>query len=91
MSGCEGQNVKENGTTIVCTIFPIYDWVCEVTEGAEDVNVILLSENGADMHSFQPTVKNVIGFILVLIGGILSNSYSKELIKTYDEYRKKNK
>ena len=34
---------------------------------------------------------SVIGFILALIGGILSNSYSKELIETYDEYRKKNK
>lgn len=73
MSGCEGQNVKENGTTIVCTIFPIYDWVCEVTEGAEDVNVILLSENGADMHSFQPTVKNVIDItdcdMFIYVGG----------------------
>ncbi len=73
MSGCEGQNVKENGTTIVCTIFPIYDWVCEVTDGAEDVNVILLSENGADMHSFQPTVKNVIDItdcdMFIYVGG----------------------
>lgn len=34
---------------------------------------------------------NVIGFILVLIGVILSNSYSKELIQTYDEYRNNNK
>lgn len=77
MSGCEGQNVKENGTTIVCTIFPIYDWVCEVTEGAEDVNVILLSENGADMHSFQPTVKNVIDItdcdMFIYVGGESEN------------------
>lgn len=73
MSGCNRNEANKNGTTIVCTIFPIYDWVCEMTEGAEDVNVILLSENGADMHSFQPTVKNVVDIadcdVFIYVGG----------------------
>ena len=60
MSGCVRNNGNKNGTTIVCTIFPIYDWVCQMTEGVDDIQVILLSENGADMHSFQPTVKDVV-------------------------------
>ena len=41
---------------IVCTIFPIYDWVKEILgERADEVEVTLLMKNGADLHSYQPT------------------------------------
>ena len=42
---------------IVCTIFPIYDWVKEILgERADEVEVTLLMKNGADLHSYQPTL-----------------------------------
>ena len=70
--GCNG-NASKDGTTIVCTIFPIYDWVCEMTEGIDDVNVVLLADNGADMHSYQPTAKDILTVsdcdIFIYVGG----------------------
>ena len=42
---------------IVCTIFPQYDWVRELTEGADNVEVTLLEDSGADLHNFQPSVR----------------------------------
>ena len=42
---------------IVCTIFPAYDWVKEILgERMEEVELTLLMKNGADLHSYQPTV-----------------------------------
>ncbi len=42
---------------IVCTIFPEYDWVREILgERAEDAELVLLLKNGSDLHSYQPTV-----------------------------------
>lgn len=75
LMGCQGgQGTNEkDGTTIVCTIFPIYDWVCEMTKGCDDVNVVLLAKNGADMHSFQPTVKDFVTIadcdMFIYVGG----------------------
>ncbi len=42
---------------IVCTIFPEYDWVKQILGGqAEEAELTLLLKNGADLHSYQPTV-----------------------------------
>lgn len=46
--------------TIVTTIFPIYDWVREITDGSENVEITLLLDNGTDLHSFQPTADDLI-------------------------------
>lgn len=46
--------------SIVCTTFPQYDWVKNVLgKEAERFNVTLLLDNGVDMHSYQPTVKDI--------------------------------
>lgn len=75
LAGCQRNDDfgKKDGTTVVCTIFPIYDWVCEMTKGCDDVNVVLLAKNGADMHSFQPTVKDFVTIadcdMFIYVGG----------------------
>ncbi len=62
MTGCGGReeasNAGEDGRLkIVCTIFPEYDWVREILgERAEEAELTLLMKNGADLHSYQPTV-----------------------------------
>ena len=46
--------------SIVCTTFPQYDWVRNILEKeAERFDVTLLLDNGVDMHSYQPTVKDI--------------------------------
>ena len=46
--------------SIVCTTFPQYDWVNNILgKKAERFDVTLLLDNGVDMHSYQPTVKDI--------------------------------
>ena len=48
---------------IVCTIFPQYDWVRELTEGADNVEVTLLEDSGADLHNFQPSAADIVSIL----------------------------
>lgn len=51
---------NSNKISIVCTTFPQYDWVKNILgEEAERFDVTLLLDNGVDMHSYQPTVKDI--------------------------------
>ncbi len=58
--------------TIVATIFPEYDWIREIL-GETDANLVLLTENGVDLHSFQPTVADILAIstcdLFVYVGG----------------------
>ena len=51
---------NSNKISIVCTTFPQYDWVKNILgEEAERFNVTLLLDNGVDMPSYQPAVKDI--------------------------------
>lgn len=51
---------NSNKISIVCTTFSQYDWVKNILgEEAERFNVTLLLDNGVDMHSYQPAVKDI--------------------------------
>lgn len=51
---------NSNKISIVCTTFPQYNWVKNILgEEAERFNVTLLLDNGVDMHSYQPAVKDI--------------------------------
>ena len=56
---------------IVCSIFPQYDFVKNIV--GDRCKVVLLSTNGADMHSFEPTARNILDIasasVLVTVGG----------------------
>lgn len=58
---------------VVTTIFPIYDWVREVAQDDVDVNLDLLLDNGVDLHSYQPTAKDIMDVsdcdIFIYVGG----------------------
>lgn len=45
--------------TILCTLFPQYDWVKSIVGNSESIEVTLLIKNGTDPHSYQPTAKDV--------------------------------
>ena len=59
---------------IVATIFPEYDWTREILGNRlKDVNLTLLLDNGTDLHSFQPAVKDIMKIsscdLLIYVGG----------------------
>ncbi|WP_296326197.1 metal ABC transporter substrate-binding protein [Treponema sp. UBA3813] len=65
---------NENKVKVVTTIFPEYDWVKEIVgEKADDVDLTLLLNNGVDLHSYQPSVKDIAKIqdadIFVYVGG----------------------
>ena len=75
----DGARVK-----IVCTVFPLYDWVRTVVGDRSDVEILWLTDNGSDPHSFQPSAKDMVEIatadLVVYIGGV-SDAWVEEALK----------
>lgn len=75
LSGCAAapKTADQGQVKVVATIFPLYDWVREVAGDDVDVNLDLLLDNGVDLHSYQPTAKDIMDIsdcdIFVYVGG----------------------
>ncbi|MBP3654291.1 MAG: zinc ABC transporter substrate-binding protein [Oscillospiraceae bacterium] len=54
------EQADDGKLTIVTTIFPEYDWLRNLTAGSENVEVQLLIDKGVDLHSYQPSVKDIV-------------------------------
>ena len=76
--------------SIVCTTFTEYDWVMNILgEKVTSFDVTLLQNNGTDLHSYQPSVKDIAKIskadLFVYVGGerdewvekVLSQSVNK--------------
>ena len=65
--GAEGEKLS-----IVATIFPEYDWVREIADGT-GAEITLLLDNGVDLHSYQPTVEDMVKIadcdLFIYVGG----------------------
>ncbi|MBO4532909.1 MAG: zinc ABC transporter substrate-binding protein [Treponema sp.] len=60
--------------SIVCTTFPQYDWVMNILgDKAQSFEVTLLLNKGTDLHSYQPSVKDIAKIsvcdLFVYVGG----------------------
>ena len=71
--GCGSPEEKKAGVKVVTTIFPIYDWVREVAKDDADINLDLLLDNGVDLHSYQPSAKDIVTIsecdVFIYVGG----------------------
>ena len=94
-TACSGKTpaVSDDKIQIVTTIFPAYDWVMNVLgDNPAGAEVTMLLDNGADLHSFQPTAEDILkittGDMFVYVGGesdewvddILKEAVNKEMI-----------
>ena len=83
LGGC-GAKEEKKGVTVVCTIFPLYDWARQLTAGTE-TEVKLLADNGADLHSYQPSAEDVIEIatcdLLIMVGGA-SDRWVEEILNS---------
>lgn len=56
---------------VVCTIFPVYNWLQEI--GGDRLNVEYLLDSGIDLHNYNPSVEDMIVMkesdLLVYVGG----------------------
>ena len=75
MSACGGNDNDKKGTKkhIVATIFPEYDWAKEIVGDINDTELTLLLSNGVDMHSYQPSVDDIMTIstcdMFIYVGG----------------------
>ena len=71
---------------VVATIFPEYDWVKQIA-GADSsrVELTLLLDNGADLHSYQPTAQDMAKIsnadVFIYVGGE-SDGWVENVLKT---------
>lgn len=93
-SACEKKHVDDGIFDIVCTSFPVYDWVLNIVGSDNDaVNVTLLLDNGVDMHSFQPGAREIALVsscdLLIHVGGE-SDAWIEDAVKESVNEKQKN-
>lgn len=59
---------------VLTTIFPEYDWVMNILgDQSVNANVTMLLDNGVDLHSYQPTVDDIVNIstcdLFIYVGG----------------------
>ena len=75
LAGCAvGEAPAAHKLTVVCTVYPLYEWALALTKDrAEHVEVRLLVQNGADLHSYQPSVEDMVRIsgcdVFLFVGG----------------------
>lgn len=94
LTACSNANGSkaDDKIQIVTTIFPEYDWVINVLgENPGNAEVTLLLNNGVDLHSYQPTVEDIMKItsadLFIYVGGesdewvdeVLEQSENKDL------------
>ena len=75
--GTNAADAKQEGSgkklEIVTTIFPEYDWVCNLVGGSEGASITMLLDNSVDLHSYQPTVNDIMKIskcdLFIYVGG----------------------
>lgn len=90
-SDSEGKNSGEP-LRIITTVFPLYDWTKNILgDGPDEEELTLLLDNGVDMHSYQPTVDDILQIstcdLFIYVGGeseewvdeILAQAENKEM------------
>ena len=72
--GCSSEKHESRKKHIVATIFPEYDWTREIIgSSADNTELTLLLSNGVDMHSYQPSVDDIMTIsscdMFIYVGG----------------------
>ena len=64
---------KAEKITVLASVFPAYDWARNLAAGSDNVSVDLLLKDGVDLHSYQPSAKDIVKIstadIFIYVGG----------------------
>ena len=77
LSACSDKQDNDGDTKkikIVTTIFPEYDWVRNIAgDKIEQMELTLLTDNGVDLHSYQPSISDILKIstcdMFIYVGG----------------------
>ena len=79
-----GNNIPESDKTgIVCTTFPLYDFARSITGSEEGITLLL--DDGADLHSYEPTAQDIIRIAsadIFIYGGGMSDDWVEGALKS---------
>ena len=72
--------------SVVCTIFPEYDWVKEIVgDHSDTVEVTYLLNSGIDLHNYQPTADDILKIsncdLFIYVGGE-SDEWAEEALES---------
>ncbi len=90
-AGCGEGTAQSNKIKIVTTVFPAYDWVINILgDEAKNFEITLLTDNGVDLHSYQPTAGDIVDIsscgLFVYVGGE-SDEWTEKIDRTSAENR----
>ena len=74
-SAAQTENTSDSEPfSVVCTIFPEYDWTREILgDHADNAEITYLLDNGIDLHSYQPTTDDIMKIstcdLFIYVGG----------------------
>jgi zinc transport system substrate-binding protein len=91
LSGCSGTGREpEEKISIVCTIFPQYDWIRQII-GEDNMyrfDVTLLIDSRIDLHSYNPSVSDIIAIkesdVFIYVGGH-SDNWAEAMLRDADQ------
>ncbi len=70
---CSKLPAKSGKIQVVTTIFPVYDWARQIIGDTNSIELNLLIKNGSDLHSYQPSVDDIISIhksdVFIFTGG----------------------
>lgn len=73
LTGCGGAKNSDADIKVVATVFPLYDWVREIVKDDVDIKLDMLLDNGADLHSYQPSATDIMDIsdcdVFIYVGG----------------------
>lgn len=83
--GCQSGSDSDK-LQVVCSVFPLYDWMRNIVGDSETVEVSLLIQNGSDLHSYQPSAEDMIRLAsadLVFFVGGASDAWLEEALTVH--------
>lgn len=90
-AGCGADSTKNDKLHIITAIYPEYEWVRQIVGDCDNVELSLLLDKGVDIHSFEPTAKDIVAIsaadMFIYNGGesdkwvddVVRNAQNKEL------------
>lgn len=83
--GCIQSDKSDARLTIVCSVFPEYDWVRSIVGDVDGVSLSLLVKNGRELHGYDASPSEIIMLkqsdVVVSVGGV-SDAWISDALST---------
>ena len=84
--GCSATSGTEKRTSVVTTIFPLYDFTREVVGDDGDIELTCLIDSRVDMHSYSPSSQDILAIaecdVFIYVGGE-SDAWVSEVLEQH--------